>query len=164
MSQAISTFSRAARHSARASISPKSRIWPGRSLALRPGAQYLRKFSSLILQQEIRVPKPRFHLPASVGTVRHCSHRRKMYFGNQDVEASVDITKGREVLPTNVKPIHYDLILEPNFEKFTYEGTVTIEYVSLSLATPLIRGSYWWISEADHRWNVVWRSKGKRSQ
>jgi aminopeptidase 2 len=36
---------------------------------------------------------------------------------------------GREVLPTNVKPMHYDLTLEPNFENFTYEGTVIIEYV-----------------------------------
>ena len=35
----------------------------------------------------------------------------------------------REVLPTNVKPLHYDLILEPNFETFKYNGTVTIELV-----------------------------------
>ena len=42
---------------------------------------------------------------------------------------SVDVTRGREVLPTNVKPLHYDLTLEPNFEKFTYEGRVVIEYV-----------------------------------
>ena len=43
--------------------------------------------------------------------------------------SSLDATKGREVLPKNVKPIHYDLTLEPDFEKFTYEGTVIIEYV-----------------------------------
>lgn len=42
---------------------------------------------------------------------------------------SVDVTKGREVLPTNVKPVHYDLTLEPDFEKFTYKGRVVIEYV-----------------------------------
>lgn len=41
----------------------------------------------------------------------------------------MDITKGREILPTNVVPVHYDLTLEPDFEKFTYEGSVTIEYV-----------------------------------
>ncbi|KAJ5759109.1 hypothetical protein N7520_006265 [Penicillium odoratum] len=35
--------------------------------------------------------------------------------------------QGREVLPTNVKPVHYDLTLEPNFEKFTYEGSVLID-------------------------------------
>lgn len=40
---------------------------------------------------------------------------------------SVDITNGREVLPTNVKPLHYDLTLEPNFKDFTFEGTVAIE-------------------------------------
>ncbi|KAI4207325.1 MAG: hypothetical protein LQ348_000599 [Seirophora lacunosa] len=41
--------------------------------------------------------------------------------------ASLDVSKGREVLPTNVKPLHYDLTLEPNFEKFTYEGKVVID-------------------------------------
>ncbi|KAL8634168.1 hypothetical protein Q9189_000087 [Teloschistes chrysophthalmus] len=41
--------------------------------------------------------------------------------------ASVDVSKGREVLPTNVKPLHYHLTLEPNFEKFTYEGKVVID-------------------------------------
>jgi len=44
---------------------------------------------------------------------------------------SMDVGKGREVLPTNVKPVHYDLTLEPNFEKFSYEGKVIIEYVLL---------------------------------
>ncbi|KAL1976637.1 hypothetical protein VTN31DRAFT_2919 [Thermomyces dupontii] len=33
----------------------------------------------------------------------------------------------REVLPANVKPVHYDLTLEPDFEKFTYDGTVIID-------------------------------------
>ena len=42
---------------------------------------------------------------------------------------STNVTHGREVLPTNVKPTHYDLTLEPDFEKFTYDGTVIIEYV-----------------------------------
>ena len=36
-------------------------------------------------------------------------------------------TNAREVLPTNVKPMHYDLTLEPNFDNFTFEGTVIIE-------------------------------------
>ena len=43
-----------------------------------------------------------------------------------DASGSV-ATPDREVLPTNVKPLHYDLTLEPNFEKFTYNGSVTIE-------------------------------------
>lgn len=41
----------------------------------------------------------------------------------------MDITKSREVLPNNVKPMHYNLTLEPDLEKFTYSGTVVIEYV-----------------------------------
>ena len=41
---------------------------------------------------------------------------------------SMGVGKGREVLPTNVKPVHYDLTLEPDFEKLSYEGTVIIEY------------------------------------
>lgn len=43
--------------------------------------------------------------------------------------ASLDVSKGRVVLPKNVKPIHYDLTLEPNLETFKYEGTVVIEFV-----------------------------------
>lgn len=42
-------------------------------------------------------------------------------------DSSMDIRKGREVLPKNVKPLHYDLTLEPNFETFKYEGQVTID-------------------------------------
>ena len=37
------------------------------------------------------------------------------------------MTKGRQVLPTNVKPLHYDVTLEPDFEKFTYRGNVIID-------------------------------------
>jgi len=51
------------------------------------------------------------------------------YAQGDAVGGSIDITKGREVLPTNVKPVHYDLTLEPDLEKFTFEGTVIIEYV-----------------------------------
>lgn len=62
--------------------------------------------------------------------VRHCSYQRRMCYAQGDaVGGSIDITKGREVLPTNVKPVHYDLTLEPDLEKFTFEGTVIIEYV-----------------------------------
>jgi aminopeptidase 2 len=63
-------------------------------------------------------------------TVRHCSHRRAMCRKNADISGgSVNVEADREVLPTNVKPLHYSLTLEPNFDKFTYEGTVVIEYV-----------------------------------
>ena len=39
----------------------------------------------------------------------------------------MDITKGRDVLPKNVKPLHYDLTLEPDFETFKYDGEVTVD-------------------------------------
>lgn len=75
-----------------------------------------------------RTNQPSRHTPFI--PVRHCSHRRNMCrHSGADVHSHVDVTKSREVLPTNVKPIHYDLTLEPDFEKFTYEGEVTIEYV-----------------------------------
>ncbi|KAJ9401049.1 hypothetical protein DTO282F9_1997 [Paecilomyces variotii] len=44
-----------------------------------------------------------------------------------DAPSGSTTVPGREVLPTNVKPLHYDLTLEPDFEKFTYEGTVIID-------------------------------------
>ncbi|CAI6341716.1 unnamed protein product [Periconia digitata] len=61
--------------------------------------------------------------------VRYCSHRRNMckQFGQDGVGASMDITQAREVLPTNVKPLHYNLTLEPEFQNFTYKGSVTID-------------------------------------
>jgi aminopeptidase 2 len=35
--------------------------------------------------------------------------------------------QARELLPTNVVPRHYDITLEPDFEKFTFDGTVAID-------------------------------------
>lgn len=62
--------------------------------------------------------------------------------GERDaVGNGMDVTKGREILPANVIPKHYDLVLEPDFKKLTYEGTVTIdldvaeESTSISLNT-----------------------------
>ncbi|KAG2420883.1 aminopeptidase 2 [Aspergillus terreus] len=49
-----------------------------------------------------------------------CGSRRGETSGSTNVH-------GREVLPTNVKPVHYDLTLEPKFESFTYNGTVVID-------------------------------------
>ena len=45
----------------------------------------------------------------------------------ETADANMDISKGRQVLPKNVKPLHYDLTLEPNFETFKYDGEVTID-------------------------------------
>lgn len=66
--------------------------------------------------------------PLSQVAKRYCSYRRMCMSRRTDVPSgSTNVTHGREVLPTNVKPVHYDLTLEPNFEKFTYDGTVIIE-------------------------------------
>ncbi|OJJ44518.1 hypothetical protein ASPZODRAFT_70994 [Penicilliopsis zonata CBS 506.65] len=51
-----------------------------------------------------------------------CSSRR----GDGSL-GSTNVAHGREVLPTNVKPVHYDLTLEPDLVKFTYDGTVIID-------------------------------------
>ena len=61
--------------------------------------------------------------------LRHCSHRRAMCRQTEIAGGSSNMSQGREVLSSNVQPRHYDLTLEPNFENFTYEGTVVIEYV-----------------------------------
>ncbi|KAI9865875.1 MAG: Aminopeptidase 2 mitochondrial [Trichoglossum hirsutum] len=50
----------------------------------------------------------------------------KLYAG-AEVAGGLDVSKGREILPANVRPINYDLTLEPNFKKFTYQGSVTID-------------------------------------
>ena len=66
---------------------------------------------------------------------RHWSYRRMCGSRRaEELSGSTNVTHGREVLPTNVKPVHYDLTLEPDFEKFTYDGTVVIEYAALTLA------------------------------
>lgn len=97
-----------------------------------PGFQSIPKYISTITRHK---PIEHFNtvfskrLPFNQ-TIRHCSHQRNMCKAHEGVmSGSMDVTKGREVLPKNVKPIHYDLTLEPDFEKFTYEGTVIIEYV-----------------------------------
>ncbi|KAI4868577.1 peptidase family M1-domain-containing protein [Hypoxylon rubiginosum] len=71
--------------------------------------------------------------PTSTPPVRHCSYRRHnmcRLAGDLDHTggASPDPTQGRELLPTNVIPTHYDVTLEPNFDKFTFEGTVLIDF------------------------------------
>ncbi|KAJ5721327.1 uncharacterized protein N7483_009261 [Penicillium malachiteum] len=64
--------------------------------------------------------------PLAQTSKRYCSYRRMCHARRDEVSGSTNV-QGREVLPTNVKPVHYDLTLEPNFEKFTYDGTVLID-------------------------------------
>ena len=44
-----------------------------------------------------------------------------------DIPGSTANAQGRIVLPTNVCPKHYDVQLEPDFDKFTFDGKVTID-------------------------------------
>ena len=41
--------------------------------------------------------------------------------------ANPNPAEGRELLPTNVIPRHYDITLEPDFDKFTFRGKVLID-------------------------------------
>lgn len=47
--------------------------------------------------------------------------------GAEVENGGVDVTMGREILPANVIPKHYDLTLEPDFKNFTFEGTVVVD-------------------------------------
>ena len=46
---------------------------------------------------------------------------------NTDLPGSAANAQGRVVLPTNVVPKHYDVCLEPDFDKFTFDGKVCID-------------------------------------
>lgn len=37
----------------------------------------------------------------------------------------------RDILPANVKPTHYDLVIEPDMTNFTFNGEVAIKYVAM---------------------------------
>jgi uncharacterized membrane protein len=49
-----------------------------------------------------------------------------VYF-SQDNAVLAQIKNERQVLPNNVKPLHYDLELTPNLETFVYDGKVKIK-------------------------------------
>ncbi|KAB8302634.1 hypothetical protein EYC80_006002 [Monilinia laxa] len=82
--------------------------------------------------QRPRLPNSLRNTPPTTSATRHCSYRRHnmcrgVHAGEEVESAGIDITKGREILPANVIPRHYDLTLEPDFKKSTYEGTVIID-------------------------------------
>ncbi|PGH27998.1 hypothetical protein AJ80_00253 [Polytolypa hystricis UAMH7299] len=58
---------------------------------------------------------------------RYCSYRRMCRARQGDDAVGSTTAPNREILPANVKPLHYDLTLEPDFEKYTFEGTVLID-------------------------------------
>ncbi|TQS36621.1 hypothetical protein Golomagni_02922 [Golovinomyces magnicellulatus] len=63
--------------------------------------------------------------------IRNCSYRRnamcKLDVTNNNTGASLEVPNNREILPANVIPRHYDIVLEPNFKNFTYKGSVSID-------------------------------------
>jgi aminopeptidase 2 len=50
-----------------------------------------------------------------------------MHGEREVVGGRMDVSNGREILPGNVIPRHYDLTLEPDFKKLTYEGHVIVD-------------------------------------
>lgn len=92
-------------------------------------SQYTSYLSKSRNTKQLQINSSRFS-PKSF--VRYCSHRRMCQGRGLDADVpagSVDVTQGREILPANVKPTNYNLTLEPDLEKFTFEGTVEIEWV-----------------------------------
>lgn len=97
---------------------------------LLPSTSSVNHYCSISQSQRPRLNNTQKSLQAislQVQPIRLCSQRRIACRADVDSEANMDISKGREVLPTNVKPLHYNLTLEPDFAKFSYEGTVVIE-------------------------------------
>lgn len=108
---------------------PSSSSSPSKNAKLSP---YLSSSSSSIFTS-----KANFHsskrsklLNRPLHQVRHCSYQRNMckHFG-VDNSGSRNVPSDRVILPADVKPTYYKLDLEPDFEKFTFDGTVAISYV-----------------------------------
>jgi hypothetical protein len=50
------------------------------------------------------------------------------YLGGQIAMCTQQVdTSERQILPTNVKPVHYDLTLQPDLETFVFQGHAKIE-------------------------------------
>jgi hypothetical protein len=87
------------------------------------------------------LPRKYQRQPTLPRQLRHCSYRRNKMCrltGEGSDPSTININQTRQILPADVKPIHYHLTLEPNLTTFQYNGEVAIEYVVQlsSLDTP----------------------------
>ncbi|CCE83179.1 Piso0_003751 [Millerozyma farinosa CBS 7064] len=60
---------------------------------------------------------------------RYSQHIPKRFMTTESTDRSriESVNSKREVLPTNIKPLHYDVTLEPNFDTFTFDGHAKID-------------------------------------
>lgn len=108
-------------------------LWPSMSLrALRPARlgrplDWLpRQLSRLHATPWPQLFKPRRILPRYRALAFPPTRSFSMCLHNAAGTTSTTAVE-REVLPTNVKPLHYDLTLEPLFDSFTFNGEVAIK-------------------------------------
>jgi len=69
-------------------------------------------------------------IPDKSITARACSFRRNAMCKGAEGETGGGGGVGslvRELLPAHVKPTHYDVTLEPHFDTFKFDGSVTID-------------------------------------
>lgn len=106
------------------SLKTSSRLHPVRSLSQSSRSTgYLPKdpnFSNSFIKKSI--PHSKFAL-AFTRYHHICHHQKTLSNMCQSSTAVPD----RQVLPTNVKPQHYNLVLEPLFDTFKFNGEVTID-------------------------------------
>jgi hypothetical protein len=103
--------------------------WTTASRSHHVAAAVLRS-NSLLPTSALQIPSPRplnkHRRTPNFNQKRYCSHRRNMCRA-ADSGSAVVTGKVRQVLPTDVKPLHYALTLEPNLKTFEYNGEVAIE-------------------------------------
>ncbi|CAG8951292.1 hypothetical protein HYFRA_00008042 [Hymenoscyphus fraxineus] len=121
----------------RPAICPPSLAIGKRALTLTPSSSLLRLASSSVSSQssgpQLNTCRSRSLKlnPSPLTSIRHCSYRRnkmcKLHGEGDVASAGLDISKGREILPGNVVPKHYDITMEPDFKTLTYKGTVIVD-------------------------------------
>jgi hypothetical protein len=91
-----------------------------------PTANFPRSLSLL----SYNLPRKHQRQPNFLTFVRYCSYRRNnmcRLMGEGADPTTINVHQTRQVLPADVKPIHYRLTLEPNLTTFQYDGEVAIE-------------------------------------